>query len=92
VCRASLLCTSLVQSGSSDMREGLTERVALEAQENFPRLNHNRSAAGRLLVMQIAKKLGQINNDNVAGDAMHRELVAVVGRQEACKLKDRNAS
>jgi len=45
--------------------------------------------AGQALFLKTAKKLGSILKDPVAGDAIHKELRAVVGKQEARKLKDR---
>ena len=44
--------------------------------------------AGQLLIMKTAKKLAIIlNNDVVAGAAIHKELRSLVGRQEAEKRK-----
>ena len=44
--------------------------------------------AGQLLIMKTAKKLAMIlNNDVVAGAAIHKELRSLVGRQEAAKRK-----
>mmetsp|Transcript_36079 Transcript_36079/g.75026 ORF Transcript_36079/g.75026 Transcript_36079/m.75026 type:complete len:497 (+) Transcript_36079:210-1700(+) len=45
--------------------------------------------AGQALILKTAKKLGSMLNDPVAGDAIHKELRAVVAKQEARKLKDR---
>jgi len=44
--------------------------------------------AGQILILKTAKKLGAILKDTVAGDAIHKELRAVVGRQEERKRKD----
>jgi|UniRef100_A0A8J9S4U6 transcription initiation factor TFIIIB Brf1 subunit/transcription initiation factor TFIIB len=45
--------------------------------------------AGQVLILKTAKKLGSVLKDPVAGEAIHRELRGVVGRQEAKKLKER---
>ena len=44
--------------------------------------------AGQILLLKTAKKLGSILNDPVAGEAIHRELRGVIGKQEALKQKD----
>jgi hypothetical protein len=44
--------------------------------------------AGQILILKTAKKLGSILNDPVAGDAIHKELRGVVGRQEERKRKE----
>ena len=44
--------------------------------------------AGQILLLKTAKKLGSILNDPVAGDAIHRELRGVIGKQEAMKQKE----
>ena len=44
--------------------------------------------AGQLLMLKTSKKLGTMLNDPVAGEAFHKELRALVGRQEARKKKD----
>lgn len=41
--------------------------------------------AGQILLLKTAKKLGSIMNDDVAGEAFHKELRAVVGQQETRK-------
>ena len=43
--------------------------------------------AGQILLLKTAKKLGSILNDSQAGDAIHKELRGLVGRQEARKRK-----
>ena len=44
--------------------------------------------AGQILILKTAKKLGDILQDPLAGEAFHRELRAVIGRQEAWKQKE----
>jgi transcription initiation factor TFIIIB Brf1 subunit/transcription initiation factor TFIIB len=44
--------------------------------------------AGQILILKTAKKLGSILNDPVSGDAIHKELRGVVGRQEERKRKE----
>jgi hypothetical protein len=44
--------------------------------------------AGQILILLTAKKLGSILVDPVAGEAIHKELRAVVGRQEERKRKE----
>lgn len=44
--------------------------------------------AGQVLILKTAKKLGVMLKDPVAGEAFHRELRALVGRQEARKRKE----
>jgi len=44
--------------------------------------------AGQILLLKTAKKLGAILQDPLAGEAFHRELRAVIGRQEAIKQKE----
>jgi hypothetical protein len=41
--------------------------------------------AGQILLLLTAKKLGTILKDPVAGEAIHRELRSVIGKQEALK-------
>lgn len=45
--------------------------------------------AGQMLILKTAKKLGAMLKDPIAGDAIHKELRVVVGKQEARKLKER---
>ena len=56
-----------------------TTRVAVQQQ--------NGRTAGQLLLLKTAKKLGSILNDPLAGGAIHRELRAVIGKQETQKRK-----
>jgi uncharacterized Zn finger protein (UPF0148 family) len=44
--------------------------------------------AGQLLILKTSKKLGAMLQDPVAGEAFHKELRALAGRQEARKRKD----
>jgi hypothetical protein len=44
--------------------------------------------AGQILILKTAKKLGAMLKDSVAGEAFHRELRALAGRQEARKRKN----
>ena len=44
--------------------------------------------AGQILLLKTAKKLGDVLQDPLAGEAFHRELRAVIGRQEAWKQKE----
>jgi TFIIB zinc-binding len=46
--------------------------------------------AGQILILLTAKRLGSILNDTVSGEAIHKELRSVVGKQEARKLKERS--
>jgi hypothetical protein len=41
--------------------------------------------AGQILILKTAKKLGSMLNDEQAGEAIHKELRALVGRQEEKK-------
>jgi hypothetical protein len=50
--------------------------------------NGSRRTAGQILLLKTAKKLGSILNDPVAGEAIHRELRGVIGKQEARKQKE----
>ena len=50
---------------------------------------HSGRTAGQILILKTAKKLGSMLQDTVAGDAFHRELRTLLGRQETRKLKDR---
>ena len=43
---------------------------------------------GQILILKTAKKLGVILNDPIAGEAIHRELRAVVARQEERKRQE----
>ena len=45
--------------------------------------------AGQLLILKTGKKLRAMLKDTVAGDTFHRELRALVGRQDARKQKER---
>jgi hypothetical protein len=45
--------------------------------------------AGQLLILLTAKKFGTILNDMVAGDAFHKELKALIGREDAKKRQER---
>jgi hypothetical protein len=44
--------------------------------------------AGQVLLLKTAKKLGVLLKDAVAGETIHRELRAVISRQEAWKQKE----
>lgn len=48
----------------------------------------NGRTAGQILLLKTAKKLGSILNDPIAGEAIHRELRGVIGKQEARKQKE----
>lgn len=50
---------------------------------------HAGRTAGQILILKTAKKLGSMLQDAVAGEAFHRELRSLLGRQETRKLKDR---
>lgn len=52
------------------------------------RKNGSSRTAGQILLLKTAKKLGSILNDPVAGDAIHRELRNLIGKQEALKQKE----
>jgi len=43
--------------------------------------------AGQILILKTAKKLGSMLNDPVAGEAIHKELTILKGKQEAQKRK-----
>jgi hypothetical protein len=43
--------------------------------------------AGQILILKTAKKLGSMLNDAMAGDAIHKELRSLYGKQEAQKRK-----
>ena len=43
--------------------------------------------AGQILILQAAKKLGEILKDPLAGEYFHKELRALVARQKARKDK-----
>lgn len=45
--------------------------------------------AGQILLMLTTKKFGNIINDQVAGAAFHKELKAVIGREDAKKRLER---
>jgi len=44
--------------------------------------------AGQILILQSARKLGDILNNPLAGESFHRELRALIGRQKARSDKD----
>ena len=44
--------------------------------------------AGQILILKTARKLSAVLKDELAGEAFHRELRAVIGRQEALKRKE----
>jgi hypothetical protein len=44
--------------------------------------------AGQILLLKTAKKLGVILNDAMAGEAIHKELRSVIGKQEALKQEE----
>ena len=48
----------------------------------------NGRTAGQLLILKTSKKLGAMLNDPIAGEAFHKELRALAGRQEARKRKE----
>ena len=50
--------------------------------------NTNGRTAGQILILKTAKKLSQILNDETAGEAFHRELRALLSRQEAMKSRE----
>jgi hypothetical protein len=50
---------------------------------------HAGRTAGQILILKTAKKLGLMLKDPVSGEAFHRELRSLLGRQDARKLKDR---
>jgi hypothetical protein len=43
--------------------------------------------AGQILILKSAKKIGEIVNDQVAGEAIHKELRSIVNKQDALKRK-----
>jgi hypothetical protein len=43
--------------------------------------------AGQILILKTAKKLGSMLHDAMAGEAIHKELRSLVGKQEAQKRK-----
>jgi hypothetical protein len=47
--------------------------------------------AGQILSLKTAKKLGMIIKDSFAGEAIHKELRSVVGKQEAKKRQELRA-
>jgi hypothetical protein len=49
-----------------------------------PALQNGRTA-GQILLLMTAKKLGSTLNDPLAGESIHRELRAVIGKQETQK-------
>ena len=49
---------------------------------------HAGRTAGQILILKTAKKLGLILKDPISGQAFHQELRALVGRQDARKIKD----
>ena len=50
--------------------------------------NGNGRTAGQILFLKTAKNLSQILNDNLSGEAFHRELRSLLSRQEATKKKE----
>jgi hypothetical protein len=50
--------------------------------------NGNGRTAGQIFILKTAKKLSQILNDETAGEAFHRELRALLNRQEAMKNRE----
>jgi hypothetical protein len=50
--------------------------------------NRNQRTAGQILLLKTSKKLGDLLKDPIAGEAIHRELRAVISRQEALKQKE----
>ena len=48
----------------------------------------NGRTAGQILILKTSKKLGTLLNDPIAGDAIHKEVRAVISRQEALKQKE----
>lgn len=50
--------------------------------------NGNGRTAGQILILKTAKKLSQILNDETAGEAFHKELRALLNRQEAMKNRE----
>lgn len=50
--------------------------------------NHGGRTAGQILILKTAKKLGAILNDPLVGDAIHKELRAILGRQEERKRQE----
>ena len=50
---------------------------------------HSGRTAGQVLILKTAKKLGLMMGDTVTGEAFHRELRVLLGRQETRKLKER---
>jgi hypothetical protein len=47
--------------------------------------NKNQRTAGQILMLKTAKKLGVMLKDTLAGEAIHKELRSLVGKQEAQK-------
>lgn len=43
--------------------------------------------AGQILILKSSKKLGEMVNDQVAGEAIHKELRSLVNKQDALKRK-----
>lgn len=50
--------------------------------------NRNGRTAGQILILKSAKKLGKIVNDKIAGEAIHKELRALVNKQQARKRQE----
>lgn len=48
----------------------------------------NARRPGQILLLQSARKLGEVLQDPLAGESFHRELRALVGRQKARKDKE----
>lgn len=62
--------------------------IGNNAMRGNPQQNGNGRTAGQILILKTAKKLSQILNDDTAGEAFHRELRALLNRQEAMKNKE----
>lgn len=48
----------------------------------------NQKTAGQILILKTSKKLSQILNDPLSGEAFHKELRSLLSRQEALKKKE----
>eukprot|EP00521_Asterionellopsis_glacialis_P007476 CAMPEP_0195280818 /NCGR_PEP_ID=MMETSP0707-20130614/361_1 /TAXON_ID=33640 /ORGANISM="Asterionellopsis glacialis, Strain CCMP134" /LENGTH=772 /DNA_ID=CAMNT_0040339627 /DNA_START=45 /DNA_END=2363 /DNA_ORIENTATION=- len=48
----------------------------------------NKRTAGQVLILKTAKRLGTMVNDPIIGNAFHKEVRSLVGRQEARKRKE----
>jgi len=78
--------------GNSGSRRGghLSSSSSSQNPQSNNNNNNNRRTAGQILILKNAKKLGEVINDQVAADAIHRELRALLGRQEAKRKKERS--